>query len=222
MSSKRVTGDLRSRLETLFPDFVAKKEADRRAREEQTRRLAEIAKQLARDRVAPTKATGTPGRNAAGQALQIDRMSDGRLAPRRLDDRGKDWSVRIAADAVEPSAPNHWKAPPPAESPLPPTVADLAGERFGRLSVVRYHRSKKAKGAQWLVRCVCGDYELRSTRALRTAAEDPACHDCEKVDYLRQLSRTSVQRDRVGAAAKQLDELAAKARNGVKLTPLDG
>jgi len=66
MTAKRVTGDLRSGLEALFPDFVAQKEAERLAREQQSARLVEIAKQLARDRVAPTKPTGTPGRNAAG------------------------------------------------------------------------------------------------------------------------------------------------------------
>jgi len=96
---------------------------------------------------------------------------------------------------------------------LPPNAVDLAGERFGRLSVVRYHRSKKAKGSQWLVRCVCGDFELRSTRALRSDAEDLACQDCRKVDYLRHLSRTSVKRDRIGVAANQLNNLAAKSRS---------
>lgn len=56
----------------------------------------------------------------------------------------------------------HWKAPPVTQ-PVPRTVLDLRGIKFGHLTVVGLYSLTRWKGdkPRWLVRCVCGDYELR-------------------------------------------------------------
>lgn len=213
MGRDRATGDLRSALRDLFPDAAARDDdAEIRVRAEQKARLAAVAKQLARDREAPSKPTGRPGQASAGQALQIARGVDGRILPRVGGAAGKDWMIRVAAEPATPTGVNHWQAPPPAERSLPVSLADLAGQVFGRLTVLRYHRSHKKVGAQWLVRCVCGDYELRSTKALLSAPPDHACAECSHVEHLRWLSSQGARRDRLGDAARLFDDLAASAR----------
>ncbi|MFW1675974.1 hypothetical protein ACG9H4_19300, partial [Acinetobacter baumannii] len=85
------------------------------------------------------------------------------------------WEARIP-----PTTP-HWSAPPPPLAPKPDVVEDLTGRVVGLLTVVRYHGSKKTKGSQWLVRCACGDYELRSTKAIINHAGqfEATCAACD-------------------------------------------
>jgi hypothetical protein len=107
----------------------------------------------------------------------------------------------------------HWDAPPPAEKPLPSGQEDRAGQRFGRFTVVRYHTSSKATGSKWLVRCACGEYEIRSSKAVKNPANtDDCCTLCRHLVYLQRRDRQKLtpagRRDEEG----RLDAIAAKAR----------
>lgn len=111
----------------------------------------------------------------------------------------------------------HWKAPPLPEGKFKPSATgeDLAGLRFGAgMVVVRYHRRHPTQsGAQWLVRCSCGDYELRSTRAIRKARDDHKCQACDwfqHVKWQREQERKGLTTAKADAA--RLDELAKQAR----------
>jgi len=59
---------------------------------------------------------------------------------------------------------NHWEACPPTRNPDKTCHVDLTGETCGRLKVIGLHATIKKR---WVVRCSCGDYEIRTTRALR-------------------------------------------------------
>jgi hypothetical protein len=67
-----------------------------------------------------------------------------------------------------------------------PNFRNLIGLKKGRLTVVAYGGSnKKASRARWIVRCVCGRYEARSTRALRPECTNDRCDKCNDLDRIR-------------------------------------
>jgi hypothetical protein len=86
----------------------------------------------------------------------------------------------------------HFEAPPvcvdPKDYPQAPEFQDLRGRKIGRMKVVGYlgtlGYSKWAKGA-WLVRCVCGDYETRKAKTIKTS-NDPN-HSCDRCAYTNRL-----------------------------------
>lgn len=123
------------------------------------------------------------------------------------DGSGDQFIGRIPRDQ------EHWTAPPPPEAARPAHVRDLIGLSVGRMTVVRYHRSHPKRGARWLVRCRCGDYEVRSTPALTgaSAPEQLMCCLCEQVERMR----TAPARNRSAHRAADLalfERLAAEAR----------
>src|ERR1700748_451152 len=65
----------------------------------------------------------------------------------------------------------HWSAPPATIAVAPfkalnPLFDDLTGLVVGRMKVIGYlGKIKKNKPALWLVRCNCGDYEARKSKA---------------------------------------------------------
>jgi hypothetical protein len=71
---------------------------------------------------------------------------------------------------------------PPKTSPFPGQPADdLTGTRCGRLRVVGYLRPNPnpSKGAVWLVRCDCGNFEQRSKAAIQRKHVGPdRCEPC--------------------------------------------
>ena len=119
-----------------------------------------------------------------------------------------------SGDAYEGKVPSwheHWTAPPLPEGRFSGRNGgdDLTGVRFGRgMVVVRYHRSHR-NGAQWLVRCPCGDYELRRSKAVRSADDEHVCQACDwfrHVQYQRDAERKG--KTAAIADAARLDQLA--------------
>lgn len=94
----------------------------------------------------------------------------------------------------------HWKAPPLPLEPRPANLPDLTGQQFGRLTVIRFHgRSGVSKPVfMWLVRCACGDYEVRRHKKLLNNANPETC--CGVCDHTLQLraraSKTPTARSR--------------------------
>jgi hypothetical protein len=92
-----------------------------------------------------------------------------------------------------PATKMHWKEPPATKSPSRETVAavtwdNLTGRKFGRFTVVGWlgRLNAKQKG-MWLVRCTCGDYEARTSRAIKQPGNTyDRCHDCV---YLERVKR---------------------------------
>lgn len=118
---------------------------------------------------------------------------------------------------VEFSAHEHFDAPPPIQPmhKLPGTAQGIVGRKCGRLTVIGLAVSQAAEGktrrkhnARWVVRCVCGDYEFRTVKAIRnprnTSDRCQRCHHIERVKkrYARLGSR-SVEDFRDDAAVQK-------------------
>jgi hypothetical protein len=127
------------------------------------------------------------------------------------DGSGDRWDGKV------PSFHAHWDAPPLPEHERPCDLPDMAGLRFGRMTVIRFHRRRKY-GAQWLVRCTCGGYELRKTSAIKaliagtTGATEEHC--CAKCDWLRHVQHRAARASTAENRAAELagfDRLADRA-----------
>lgn len=118
------------------------------------------------------------------RTMDFDRIATAapldRQASVARDGSGDLWQAKV------PEWHAHWNAPPLAERPMPPQTPDLSGRKFGRLTVIRYHRAHKHKGAQWLVRCTCGAYELRCTAVIKAEANPDHC--CQACDWLKHIN----------------------------------
>lgn len=66
-----------------------------------------------------------------------------------------------------------------------PGFTDLTGCRFGRYVVIGVARDV-AKA--WVVRCECGRYAIRSSKAIKNPANSQDC--CRQCRHLMQLQRT--------------------------------
>ncbi|OAI30018.1 hypothetical protein A1351_23130 [Methylosinus sp. R-45379] len=106
---------------------------------------------------------------------------------------------------------------PPAMRPLPPDMPNFMGRSFGRLRVIGLacERGTGGKYARWVVRCVCGRYEMRRSRAVGGPhAPLDSCSYCHYLDELR--FRDHVKQFGEARAVRMRDEeralVLAKAR----------
>lgn len=83
---------------------------------------------------------------------------------------------------VEMSSHEHWDLPPPMKA----FSSDLVGRKFGRLTVLGLSVDQNPKkNARWVVRCVCGHYEIRKAKAIRNPANTDDC--CQNCAHLRKV-----------------------------------
>lgn len=98
---------------------------------------------------------------------------------------------------------NHYDAPPKKRKVVKdPNCKNFIGHKHGTFTVVglseKSNQKKKiSAGARWIVKCVCGKYELRSTKALKNHINNPgkygldmcrACMDLRKIKIMAQAS----------------------------------
>ena len=80
----------------------------------------------------------------------------------------------------------HWDICPPIERPQK-GERDLTGMKQGRLTVVG--KAKKdwiIPNARWIVRCSCGDFELRKSKSILNPENGfDKCHLCRARDFER-------------------------------------
>jgi len=92
------------------------------------------------------------------------------------DSPGEHWTPQAKDDRIRSDVPIPC-------APLPHGAPDLTGWRTGRLVIIGYHSRRKKNGRMWVVRCLCGAYEVR--RGDRLAAQrspelrELMCMDCE-------------------------------------------
>lgn len=68
-----------------------------------------------------------------------------------------------------------------------PEFVNLTGKNVGRLTVLGMAKSMKGK---WVVRCSCGIYTTRHSRALKNPANaDDMCEHCRHLEYLKKAER---------------------------------
>jgi hypothetical protein len=59
--------------------------------------------------------------------------------------------------------------------------ADITGKRFGRFTVIRHLDGEGVASSRWLVRCDCGNEEIRRVRSIVNPANDiDMCVDCRR------------------------------------------
>ncbi|WJT09232.1 hypothetical protein [Vibrio harveyi] len=84
------------------------------------------------------------------------------------------------------------KTPIPTKK-TPANAPQLTGIRFGRMTVLGFAIVQTGKkGGSWVVRCDCGTYTLRRTRAIRNPNNDQ--DRCEECRHLAHLKRTEAHR----------------------------
>jgi hypothetical protein len=101
----------------------------------------------------------------------------------RVVGRGEHWEPNMSPTVVQ------YRDGPPKTVPPPSCNHDLTGTVVGRLTV----RGYLAHG-RWLVRCVCGIYEPRTTRAIKKSLSTmcSSCNDLERlkrIDHFNQTGR---------------------------------
>ncbi|MCS0459517.1 hypothetical protein [Rhizobium favelukesii] len=94
-----------------------------------------------------------------------------------------------------------------------PSFVDLTGVKIGRLTVLGIAVDViTSTGQRWVVRCVCGSYEVRRARYLKACAagsnpgdDEPMCDCC---GYTRKLQRGYHNPKKAEAAAQAIMEAA--------------
>lgn len=66
-----------------------------------------------------------------------------------------------------------------------PGFTDLTGLKKGRITVMGLHLNRGNRGAAWSVRCVCGIYETRVSRSLKSDFPYDGCIECKEIVYLK-------------------------------------
>ena len=106
--------------------------------------------------------------------------------------------VSSGGRAWEPEKPpppgyDHWKAPPAMKAWEGPDrrglTANLTGTKIGRIIVIGIlDDAGRSRGLRWVVKCLCGDYEVRSSKALKRMIAGGAdtelysrCYNCARL-----------------------------------------
>lgn len=86
----------------------------------------------------------------------------------------------------------HSDVPLPTISPSYNEI-DLSGKRFGRFVVIGKFKPKEGNKngkARWVVRCACGRYETRSSKAINNPHNSADCCDeCRQLEFLKRRDR---------------------------------
>jgi len=70
--------------------------------------------------------------------------------------------------------------------PVRPGIKSYVGKNFGTFTVVGLHGFKAGGKKTWVVRCSCGNYETRTTRAIiNTRNTKDRCQKCLEVAFLK-------------------------------------
>jgi hypothetical protein len=91
-----------------------------------------------------------------------------------------------------------------------PRYVELTGSTFGRLKVIGISASSDHDKRRWVVRCQCGDYEIRKARYIKQCLsgeqEGPAM--CMECGYTQRLQRGIHNPKKAAAAAEAIQEAA--------------
>jgi hypothetical protein len=99
-----------------------------------------------------------------------------------------------------------------SETPLPvrrikkcermaPGFINCTGKKFGWFTVIgMYAANDQYKGrARWVVRCVCGHYEIRHQKAItKPKTPNDKCYICQHLDYLKSNTKARVFKETPG------------------------
>ena len=80
---------------------------------------------------------------------------------------------------------------------------DLAGLKFGRFEVLGVYVEKTKGKIVWVVRCSCGAYEVRASKAIKNPKNDTdRCFVCRKLEYVQGSYSRALERRKFREHAK--------------------
>lgn len=127
----------------------------------------------------------------------------------RVASRGEHFEWSPPAHNVHSAEPIPHRAPTAAERIMPAFV-DLTGLKSGRLTVIGIALDVTANGTRWVVRCVCGSYELRRAKYLKACAAGEKRGDdeamCGSCAYTNKLRRGHFNPKKAAAAAQAIQD----------------
>lgn len=95
-----------------------------------------------------------------------------------------------------------WKTAPQTTA-VPRLTEDLTGRQIGRLTVAGYLGNMGTDKGKWLVRCSCGDFEVRNSKAVKNPANSAdACKQCRHVEFLKRSNTSNTHRSDGSRAAR--------------------
>lgn len=99
--------------------------------------------------------------------------------------------------------------PPTVQEAGQPCFVDLKGVKIGRFTVQGLSADiVSSRGANWVVRCVCGAYETRKAKFIKAcAAGDNPCDPppmCDSCSYTRRLQKGMHHPKKAAAAAEAI------------------
>ncbi len=112
----------------------------------------------------------------------------------QVSSKGEHFEANILPTTVISDVPIPTRNPT-VEERKDPGFRDLAGVRMGRLTVKGIAKDIKSnnRGQAWVVRCVCGNYEIRRTPAIKQfiqgrakSDDEPCCSWCVHTRRLQQ------------------------------------
>lgn len=123
--------------------------------------------------------------------------------------RGESFEYSPPKDVVHSETPIATRRATPREK-LDPEYVDLTGIRAGRLIVMGIDASSPQEKRRWVVRCQCGDYEIRRAKVIKRWLEgenvsSAMCHEC---GYTQKLLRGEYNPKKAAAAAEAIQEMA--------------
>ena len=102
---------------------------------------------------------------------------------------------RFRFEAKDPRNP-HWKQNPGLSIRVNKGEVNLAGTRLGKLTVMGKSLDKSGR---WIVRCACGNYENRTSRAIKNLRNDiDACVECRTINQRKRHHAACVFFDKYG------------------------
>ncbi|MGR9274699.1 hypothetical protein ACU8KI_08815 [Rhizobium leguminosarum] len=125
----------------------------------------------------------------------------------RVAGRGAHFEWSPPETSIHSRDPIPYRQPTEAETILPSFV-DLAGLKSGRLTVMGIAVESISPGQRWVVRCVCGSYEVRRARYLKACAAGQKTGDneamCLACAYTRRLQNGRFNPKKAAAAAEAI------------------
>lgn len=85
---------------------------------------------------------------------------------------------------------------------LSPAFIDCTGKKFGWFKVIGLYSARDGykKKARWVVRCVCGHYEIRHQKAIvNPKTPNDKCYICQHLDYLKEKKKARVFKETPGS-----------------------
>lgn len=137
--------------------------------------------------------------DTAAPLYGVNKLAVNIIKPANIDDTFHKHNPEIGRSESYEVIP--WRQPSPQE--LRDGMPNFTDMKFGRATVLGVQVDRTAKKMRWVLRCACGTYMLRTSKAMRKdfKADTFACYDCislarlKRHDYVRRTGKEADAED---------------------------